>query len=77
MSVALTPLNDLLFSGLDVIGLNEEEFVLASYDAIMDVHWPKPITEFYCRECNYRSFLDDKQLAMHKQSNEHKVSIIH
>lgn len=68
-----TPLNDKLFEGLDVNSLDEEEFVLAAYDNIMEVHWPKPITDFYCRECNYSSFVIKELLDAHKVSNQHKV----
>ncbi|XP_066917685.1 uncharacterized protein [Clytia hemisphaerica] len=68
----MTPINELLFKDLDHTTLNDEEYVLAAYDVIMEVHWPKPVTDHYCRECNYRSFLSEKELEMHQTSPEHK-----
>jgi len=68
-----TPLNDILFKKLDVAQYKtEDEFVLAAYDSIMEMHWAKPITNFYCRECNYKSFLSPKELEDHKVSHEHQ-----
>jgi len=68
-----TPLNDILFKKLDVAQYKtEDEFVLAAYDSIMEMHWAKPITDFYCRECNYKSFLSPKELEDHKGSHEHQ-----
>merc|ERR1712048_1388613 len=72
MAIPVTPMNDLLFQDLDVTKFNEEEFVLASYDVVMEVHWPKPATEYYCRECNYLSFVTQQQLDTHKASSEHQ-----
>ena len=38
----------------------------------MEVHWPTPTANYFCRCCNYTAFENEELLNQHKETEDHK-----
>ena len=49
-------------------------FILGAMERLMYLYWPQPISDFYCRCCNYLEFENEEELNKHNETEGHKVS---
>ena len=49
-------------------------FILEAMERLMHLYWPQPISDFYCRCCNYLEFENEEGLNKHNETEGHKVS---
>ena len=51
-------------------------FILGAMERLMYLYWPQPVSDFYCRCCNYLEFENEEELNKHNETEGHKVSCL-